>query len=197
MSTLTPRSVPSERRKSRSIAMPAGSRPFIGSSSTSSRGRCTSAMAMPSRCFMPSENWPTGFRDFRIEAHVAEHLVDAGRREVAPHASQVLEMMARAQRGPVARRFDEDTESAQGTSNGASRTPYPSSRTLPVSGCNSPQTMRERGRLAGAVGPDEADDFALTNRERHALERGAPAVRLAKTCCREERRTPSPSATAP
>ena len=39
--------------------MPAGSRPFVGSSRISSFGLPSSAMAMPSRCFMPSEYCPT------------------------------------------------------------------------------------------------------------------------------------------
>jgi hypothetical protein len=50
--------VPSElsfSSSSRISWIPCGSRPFVGSSSTSSRGRRTSAAASPSRCRMPSE----------------------------------------------------------------------------------------------------------------------------------------------
>ncbi len=35
--------------------MPAGSSPFVGSSSTTISGSGNSAAAMPSRCFIPSE----------------------------------------------------------------------------------------------------------------------------------------------
>jgi len=40
---------------SRIATIPAGSSPFAGSSSSSSRGSLISAPAIPSRCFMPSE----------------------------------------------------------------------------------------------------------------------------------------------
>ena len=38
--------------------MPSGSSPLTGSSSSSTGGSASSAAAMPSRCFMPSENSP-------------------------------------------------------------------------------------------------------------------------------------------
>lgn len=40
---------------SRTSPMPAGTSPFVGSSSMSSLGKEMSAMAIPSRCFMPRE----------------------------------------------------------------------------------------------------------------------------------------------
>src|ERR687897_1293255 len=48
-------SAASERRRSRSQRTPAGSRPFAGSSSTSTSGSPSSAVARPSRWRMPSE----------------------------------------------------------------------------------------------------------------------------------------------
>ena len=44
-----------ERISERTSRVPCGSRPFVGSSSTSSSRRISSAFAMPRRCFMPSE----------------------------------------------------------------------------------------------------------------------------------------------
>ena len=42
-------------RRARISRMPCGSSPFVGSSSTSSRGRRSRAFASPSRCLMPRE----------------------------------------------------------------------------------------------------------------------------------------------
>ena len=44
---------------SRTSFIPRGSRPLVGSSSTMSSGLCSSAWAMPRRCFMPWLNPPT------------------------------------------------------------------------------------------------------------------------------------------
>ena len=52
-----PRSSHSTRMKSRTSAMPMGSRPLMGSSRISSSGLCITARAMASRCFMPREYW--------------------------------------------------------------------------------------------------------------------------------------------
>ncbi len=48
-------SFPSDRISSRTSTMPAGSRPFAGSSRISSAGSFRRAAAIPSRCFIPSE----------------------------------------------------------------------------------------------------------------------------------------------
>ena len=53
-STVTPLA-PSRTMSSRTSLMPAASRPLPGSSRISSSGFFSSAAAMPSRCFMPSE----------------------------------------------------------------------------------------------------------------------------------------------
>ena len=57
-STVRP-SAASSRRNPRIQRMPSGSSPLTGSSNISTAGSPSSAAAMPSRCFMPSENPPT------------------------------------------------------------------------------------------------------------------------------------------
>ena len=47
-----------------------------------------------------------------------------------------------------------------------------------VVGSQQPDEDLQRGRLAGAVRADEADDLALVRLEREALEGGLPVVRL-------------------
>ena len=52
-----PRSSHSARMKSRTSAMPMGSRPLMGSSKINSSGSCITARAIASRCFIPREYW--------------------------------------------------------------------------------------------------------------------------------------------
>ena len=52
--TVTP-SDANDLRSRRISSIPAGSRPFVGSSRMSSEGLRASAMAIPRRCFMPRE----------------------------------------------------------------------------------------------------------------------------------------------
>ena len=52
----------SERSNWRISRIPAGSSPLVGSSRITKRGRCTSAIASPTRCFMPVENLLTFLR---------------------------------------------------------------------------------------------------------------------------------------
>ena len=53
--TAMPNSVPIRRTSASMSSREDGSRPFVGSSSRTSRGSCTSACASLARCFMPVE----------------------------------------------------------------------------------------------------------------------------------------------
>ena len=52
---VTPYSSGRERIRERISCIPAGSRPFVGSSKSKSRGFPKRALAMPRRCFIPNE----------------------------------------------------------------------------------------------------------------------------------------------
>ena len=67
--------------------MPCGSSPFVGSSSTSSRGRRISAAPSPSRWRMPERVRADRPTVGRVEPDLLEHLVDAAR-DAAPAAAR-------------------------------------------------------------------------------------------------------------
>ena len=72
------------RSSSRISRMPCGSRPLVGSSSTSSRGWRSSAPARPSRWRIPSEYALTGRLPTPTEADLLQRLVDPRRPAAAP-----------------------------------------------------------------------------------------------------------------
>ena len=55
--------------------IPSGSSPFTGSSSSNVDGSPSSAAAIPSRCPIPSENWPARFLRHRMQPHEVDELV--------------------------------------------------------------------------------------------------------------------------
>ena len=57
----------------------------------------------------------------------------------------------------------------------------------PPFGLVEPRDDVERGRLAGAVRPDQPDDLALLGRERHVVERENAAEAAGQVLDREER----------
>ena len=75
---------------------------------------------------------------------------------------------------------------------GSSVTSAPSSSTRPESGAVSPTDHRERRRLAGAVRPEQSDDFAGRNVEVDALDDRAAAVRLRQIARPQRRHSVAP-----
>ena len=72
---VTPCSWLSSCSRSRISATPAGSRPFAGSSRISSSGWCSSALARPSRCALPSDNVPRPLARVRGQPQPLDDLV--------------------------------------------------------------------------------------------------------------------------
>ena len=96
----------SSSSRSRTSRMPCGSSPFVGSSSTSSRGRRSSARASPSRCRIPSEYARTGRRSTPPEADLVQRVVDpaGARRPRAGRTHRVEQRQVRAPRQVGVRR---------------------------------------------------------------------------------------------
>ena len=160
------------RRKSRSQRMPCGSRPFAGSSSTSTAGRraaprpgraagacrastrrpggrprrssATSSSSSPTRCLAD----PRGLREgAQVVAAAAARVQHPAVEQRADRARRVVELPvgAAVDRRGAAGRVDE------------------------------PEQHPQRRRLAGAVGPEEADDVPALDAERQVLDGRAPA----------------------
>ena len=141
----------------RTSRVPCGSRPLVGSSSTSSsRGR-SSAAASPSRCFMPSEYCRYGLRGRGAEPDALERLVGAlpGGARVGGRVAGVepREVGAAGQVRVERRSLDERADARQhvGAAPRASRRPAGTAR--PLVGRTSPSSMRIVVVLPEPFGP--------------------------------------------
>ena len=170
---------PSRRTSRRMSAMPAGSRPLVGSSRTTSRGSFSSAAATPRRCFMPSEyvaylsRGPAG--QFDLVQHDGDPVVaDPG---VPGHHPQVV---ASAQVRVERRSLDQRPDAGQvaGLPGGAAEQPHLTGRRPDES-----QQHAQGGRLAGAVGSEESIDLARADLEVQGVDGGQRAVPLGESSC--------------
>ena len=150
--------------------MPCGSRPFVGSSSTSSRGARSSAAASPSRCRMPSEYAFTGRRADAAETRPGRSASSTrprrGRAVRAAAAAGVEERQVGPRRQvPVRRRtLDEGADPRQHRCAPAASARR-SSSTRPEVGSTRPEHHPHGRRLARAVRAEEAVDVALADVE--------------------------------
>ena len=101
MRMLTPPAASSLRRRAISCR-PMGSRPFIGSSSTSRSGSCNRPWASFTRCFMPLENWPMRLDQCsRGQSDLVQYRFAAARRGFAVQAGQAARPRQPIQRAQV------------------------------------------------------------------------------------------------
>ena len=157
--------------RSRISLRPIGSRPLIGSSSTTKAGSATSACAMPSRCCMPFEYLP----DLPVGRVGRGRRARAARRSGAPRsaARHLGELREEAQRlgageelvvGRVLRQVADALLRALARDRRVEDEGPPARRE------DEPHQHLDGGRLAGAVRPDEAEDLALLDREREVVD---------------------------
>ncbi len=174
---------PSAARRRNSVRIqriPSGSRPLTGSSHSSTPGSPSSAAARPSRCRMPSENFPARRGGHAVEADEVEHLVHPpGADAVAlGQAEQVMERAAPAvQRAGLEHRAHL-VQRAPDVRVGAAVDQHRAAG-RPVQAEDHPH----RGRLAGAVGSEEAGDDAGTDVEAELVDGPHRAVVLAQPAC--------------
>ena len=176
------------RRTSVIVWTPSGSRPENGSSRTSSSGSWTSAVASWIRCWLPWDR--SSSFDFA--------------RSARPNRSSQTARAAPARRGPTARGAGRSTpaarrrasagraRAARACSRTAAACPRrrrcPSQRHLAGLGDGEPEDAAHRRRLAGAVGPEEAEQPAAARRQRRTVERRDAAVVLGQAPDLEHRR---------
>ncbi len=157
--------------------MPSGSRPFTGSSNSSTGGSPSSAPAMPSRCRMPSENPPARRRAASARPDLLEHLVHppGGQAVVLRHPQQVV---AGLPAGMYGARVEQRTDLAQRRTqvSVAAATDQGAAAVRRVQ----PEDHPHRRRLAGAVRPDEPGHLTRLDRERQTVHRDGRAVPLAQ-----------------
>ena len=161
-STATPRRRSSPSR-SRTIRRPTGSSALVGSSSSSSRGPPTSACAIPRRCCMPfdiastrrppSSPSPTSSSS---SARSAAPPVEPDRRwcrcsssSARGPAGEAEELGQVAERAPRGRRPGRGAAHAHG----------------PRRRADEPRGALDQRRLARAVGPEQADELGLADRQ--------------------------------
>ena len=181
-----------------------GSTPKVGSSSSSSSGSWTSAQESPSFCFMPPESWPARrswngprpekakSRSRRAAQLAARHAVEVGvEGEVLAHREVGVEAEALRHVGEVAlHRLGLPRHARRGAGVAVRATADPG-----VAGAR-PQHAGEHaqgGRLAGAVGADEAEQLAAP---RPSNDSSATATRSPKRRVRPSTRTIGSAPTA-
>ena len=154
---------------SRSSTRARGSSPLAGSSSTSSSGSWTSVRARLSRCFMPRDSELTIAARLHVEVDELEQAVDqAG---PTPRGDPVaggeeLEVLVDAQVVVDAEHVGHVAEPPAHVA-GAVGGVVPEDRQRPDVGSQQGGDHRERRRLAGPVGADEAEDRARRHGEIH------------------------------
>ena len=164
---------PSGRRGARSTisarmsAMPAGSRPLVGSSSTISSGSPISAAATPSRCFMPERVGLEPVAAAVGQVDPRQRLVDAGLGQpaVAGHHPQVV---AAGQVRVEARPLDQGADASVGL--GVARR-LAEHACRPGRRAHEAQAHPQRRGLAGAVRAEEAVDLAAPDGHADASRR--------------------------
>ena len=98
MSTVTPHSRLRRTIRSRMSRAASGSRPFRGSSSSSTSGSPSSASATPRRCFIPAEKRLTFCLPASAKSTAASSCVHATRGPTSPNASALTIMLSNAER---------------------------------------------------------------------------------------------------
>ena len=167
----------------RTSRMPCGSRPFVGSSSTSSSGLRRSAPASPSRCFMPSEYAFTGRSStFSIPTRSSASAIRAPRGRACsppgPAASRSMRLRRPERLGQNAGdSMIAPTRSQRGPGMPGHRD-APISSMRPDGGEDEPEQHAHGRRLAGAVGSEEAVPVALAHVEIQVVNDGDLAVPL-------------------
>ena len=137
---------------------------------TTTSGSLISASAMNSRCCWPPDSVMNQASRFRRKAQLLEQRVavptglsysDVQRSIASTHGDPLLELRltAAARRCGAAARADPAPDRARA----------PRSNRGPAAG--RPRRIPMRRRLAGAVWPDQAEDFAAPHIERHAVHR--------------------------
>ena len=124
----------SVRSSSRTLRIPAGSRPFAGSSRISSAGSLSSAAASASRWRMPSEYLPARGRRPARRARPVSSTASTRRRPDAVDRAEQLEVVPPAHRGEQRRRLDDRADRADRLGQTVRAPARPSSRTDPPSG---------------------------------------------------------------
>ena len=146
--------------RARSISSrPCGSRPFVGSSSTTSSGACTSACASLTRWRMPVENVPIRREPLLLEPDLEEHLARAQHRGAPRQPAQLAEVHDEVARRHPARQalvlgHVADAAPQLEAARGGVDAEQP--RRAGVGLDEAEQRPHER-RLAGAVGAQQAD----------------------------------------
>ena len=165
------------RSRQRSRRTP-GSRPVVGSSSSSSDGRVISTLAISARRLRPPDRRDTISRDAIGQADAREGLVDAGAQRPplqAVEASVVQEVLAHREPLVERRRLEDD---AQPPPHGRRVGPHVGAEHLhrAFRGALQRRADAEQRGLAAAVGPEQRDKRARRHRQRHVVERDAAAV---------------------
>ena len=174
-STVRP-SAPSRRMSSTTWRRWTGSRPFSGSSSSSSSGECTSAWASLTRCRMPFEKPPTRRSAASSRPTLGERL--GGRGRGIGHAAQAghqLDQLARGQERPEAVAVVDDADAPVDV--GLAPRVEPEHAHRAGARIGEAGAQRKRGRLAGAVVAEQAR-HAGRQLERHFGQGDGVAVPL-------------------
>ena len=146
---------------------PTGSRAEVGSSRTTSAGAPSSATASPRRCCMPFEKRADGVVGPVGQADVAQRRVDrrpatpVRRRRPRDEPGVQLEHLPGAQPGLVAEQLGQVADPRR-VAPIAERRPEHGARAAGRAG--QAEQQLDRGRLARAVGPEEAEDLARARR---------------------------------
>jgi hypothetical protein len=110
----------------------------------------------------------------RLHLHERQHLVDAFGRDAAVQQRGVAQVVAPRDVGVEAGLLDHGADVAQGGPGDAPPEHAPHA----AAGANQAGQHAQRGRLARAVGTEEADDLAGSDLERHVVDGGDAAVAL-------------------
>ena len=176
---------PSSRMSSRTSFMPRGSRPLVGSSSTMSSGLCSSAWAMPRRCFMPWLKPPTRTSARSLSATISSTSSMRSSLTGPGHAAQQAEVPARAHERVERRVVDEAADVPQRALELAGHAVAGHLR-VAARRVDQAEDEADDGRLAGAVGPEEAEDVALADLHVETVDRAQLPKCLVRRVGRED-----------
>ena len=161
--------------------MPSGSSPFTGSSRISVDGSPSSAVAIPSRWPMPSENWPARLLRHVVQADEVDQLVDAALRDPVRLREREQVVVGRAagvdgarleQRADLVQRRRDDRGSACRSRSRRRR----SARRARGSGASSSTCRSRSGRGSRSRSPGRT-------RERQVVDGALVAVVLRQVAC--------------
>ena len=178
-STRMPRSRESRRTSSSISSRPCGSRPFVGSSSTTSSGECTSAWASLTRWRMPVENVPIRREALLLEPDLEQHLARPQHRDPARQAAQLAQVHHEVARGHPAGQalvlghVADAPPQLEAARDGVDAEQPGRARV----GLDEAEQRAHQRRLAGAVGAQQPDR-AVRELEAHVVERDDVVVAL-------------------